>query len=153
MEELKNLMNYWLLDEQPDFGLPGRGGPKNVGNYAEELIIEGPQKILLLLQGYLRDLFYDNYSLTNDTQYIVQQSVRLLRCLFDLCCKKNQAMNVQMILKWCKYIENRIYEIHSPLRQFCKISFSGYNSMRVKKEGFMNKNHYEDMEKSGLTVN
>lgn len=102
--------------------------------------------MLLLLQGYLKDLKYENFSLTNDTQYIVQQSVRLLRCLFDLCCKKNQAMNVQVILKWCKYIENRMYEDNGPLRQFLKISYSGYNNMRVKKEGFMPKDYYDRME-------
>ncbi len=67
-------------------------------------MIDTPQKVLLLIQGYLRDLTYDNYSLINDTQYVIQNSIRLLRCMLDLCSKKYQAENVRTILKWCKFV-------------------------------------------------
>lgn len=102
-------------------------------------IIDTPQKVLLLLQGYLRDLTYENFSLINDTQYVVQNSIRLLRCMLDLCSKKYQAENVRIILKWCKYIENKIYKDDSALRQFTKYSYSGFNAMRAKKQldGFL----------------
>lgn len=32
-EELKKLIAYWILDEEPDFGMPGKGLGKNYGNY------------------------------------------------------------------------------------------------------------------------
>lgn len=54
-------------------------------------IIDTQQKVLLLLQGYLREITYQNFSLVNDTQYVVQNSIRLLRCMLDLCSKKSQA--------------------------------------------------------------
>jgi hypothetical protein len=62
-------------------------------------------------------------------------------------------MNVQIILKWCKYIENRMYKENNPLRQFLKISYTGYNSMRQKKDGFMPKDFYDRMDEVGLGVN
>ena len=60
-------------------------------NIDDDPIIETPQKVLLLLQGYLREIAYKNFSLINDTQYVVQNSIRLLRCMLDLCSKKSQA--------------------------------------------------------------
>jgi hypothetical protein len=32
-------MAYWILDEEPDFGMPGKGMSKNFGNYQEEIVI------------------------------------------------------------------------------------------------------------------
>jgi hypothetical protein len=73
-------------------------------NLDEGPMIDTPQKVILLMQGYLRDVTYENFSLINDTQYVIQNSIRLLRCMLDLCSKKNQAENVRTILNWCKYI-------------------------------------------------
>ena len=97
---------------------------------------------------------YENFSLINDTQFVVQNSIRLLRCMLDLCSKKNQAENVRIILDWCKYVENRIYKDDSPLRQFTKFSFSGYNAMRSRKQmdGFLNQGYYEDFVKANISV-
>ncbi len=116
--------------------------------------IETPQKVILLLQGYLRDVTYESFSLTNDTQYVVQNSIRLLRCMLDLCSKKNQADNVRIILQWCKYIENRVYKDDSPLRQFTRFSYTGFNAMRMKKQmdGFLSQTNYERFYDTKLTV-
>lgn len=113
-------------------------------NLEDGAIIDTPQKVILLLQGYLRDVTYQNYSLVNDTQYVIQNSIRLLRCMLDLCSKKNQAHNVKTVLEWCKFIENRVYRDDSPLKQFTRFSFSGYNAMRMKKsiDGFLGNNLY-----------
>lgn len=142
-------MKYWFLDEDPDFILKR---DKSSVNIEEGAYIETPQKVILLLQGYLRDITYENFSLINDTQFVVQNSIRLLRCMLDLCSKKNQAENVKIILEWCKYIENRVYKDDSPLRQFTKFSYSGYNAMRTRKhmEGFLPQNYYEEF--AGLKI-
>lgn len=140
------------MDEEPDFIL--KRDRTSVG-IEEGALIETPQKVILLLQGYLRDVTYENFSLINDTQYVVQNSIRLLRCMLDLCSKKNQTENVRVILDWCKYVENRIYKDDSPLKQFTRFSYTGYNAMRTKKQmdGFLNKNCYEDFARSeNLTV-
>ena len=110
--------------------------------------------MLLLLQGYLREITYKNFSLINDTQYVVQNSTRLLRCMLDLCSKKSQAENVRKILKWCKYIENRVYRDDSPLKQFTKFSYSGYNAMRTKKQmdGFLSNNLYEQFADANVSI-
>lgn len=127
---------------------------KTSENLEEGAIIETPQKVILLLQGYLRDVTYENFSLINDTQYVVQNTIRLLRCMLDLCSKKNQAENVKLILNWCKYVENRVYKFYSPLKQFTKFSYSGYNVMRTKKhmDGFLSNHYYEDFQKLELQV-
>ena len=46
--------------------------------------IDGMQKILLLVWGYLNGNSYQNWSLHADTNYIVQNSARILRCLLDI---------------------------------------------------------------------
>jgi hypothetical protein len=92
---LKDLKKYWILDEEPDFIMKK---DKTSQNLADGPMIDTPQKVILLLQGYLRDVAFDNFSLSNDTQYVVQNSIRLLRCMLDLCSKKNQAENVRTIL-------------------------------------------------------
>ena len=88
MDELKLLTKYWLLDEEPDFMMKK---DRYSVNLDDGPIIDTQQKVLLLLQGYLREITYQNFSLVNDTQYVVQNSIRLLRCMLDLCSKKSQA--------------------------------------------------------------
>ena len=154
MDELKTIATkYWILDDTPDF----INNKKDQGsvNVSDGPIIGTPQKVLLLIQGYLRDLTYDNYSLINDTQYVVQNSIRLLRCMLDLCSKKYQAENVRIILRWCKYIENRVFKDDSALKQFTRFSYTGYNAMRMKKQldGFLSENLYQRFERSNKTVN
>lgn len=81
-------MKMWFLDEEPDFVLKRDNTCQNL---QEGAYIETPQKVILLLQAYLIDYPFVNFSLINDTQYVVQNSIRLLRCMLDLCTKKNQA--------------------------------------------------------------
>lgn len=75
--------------------------------------------------------------------------------MLDLCSKKSQSENVRKILNWCKFIENRVYKDDSPLKQFTKFSFSGYNAMRTKKQldGFLTGNLYEMFASANISVN
>jgi hypothetical protein len=74
--------------------------------------------------------------------------------MLDLCSKKSQAENVRKILNWCKYIENRVYQDDSPLKQFTRFSYSGYNAMRTKKhmDGFLGNNNYEFFANGNVTA-
>ena len=61
---------------------------------------------------------------------------------------------MRKILGWCKYIENRVYKDDSPLKQFTKFSFSGYNAMKTKKQmdGFLFNNLYEQFAEANISV-
>lgn len=74
--------------------------------------------------------------------------------MLDLCSKKSQAENVRRILCWCKYIENRVFRDDSPIKQFTKFSYSGYNAMRTKKQmdGFLSNNLYEEFASANIRV-
>ena len=74
--------------------------------------------------------------------------------MLDLCSKKSQAENVRRILDWCKFIENRVFRDDSPLKQFTKFSFSGYNAMRTRKQmdGFLSNNIYEQFAEADVSV-
>ena len=37
----------------------------------------------------------------------------------DICMKKNMAQMVDLTLKWCKFLENRISPFELSLRHFC----------------------------------
>lgn len=57
--------------------------------------------------------------------------------------------------KWCKLIENRLAPTQSPLRQFCKENFQGYNAFKLRKEhreGFLSKNLVERVERAQLAI-
>ena len=47
-----------------------------------------------------------------------------------------------------------MYSDDSPLIQFCKVSYTGYNSMRVRKsgEGYLSKDLYERFLETNLSV-
>lgn len=48
-------MKYWLLEEEPDFIMKKDRTSVNLEDGPQ---IETPQKVMLLMQGYLRDVTY-----------------------------------------------------------------------------------------------
>lgn len=82
-------------------------------------VIDSYQKVLLLIQGYLSLASYNTYSLVADTNYIVQNGTRILRCIFEICLRKNLAYLSMTVLRWCRYIENCVRDDLTPLRMFC----------------------------------
>ena len=85
----------------------------------EEKQVSSYQKVMILIQGYLSMQAYDNYSLVADTHYIVQNGTRILRCLYEICLKKNIAYLSMTVLRMCRFIENNIRDDLSCLRMFC----------------------------------
>lgn len=80
------------------------------------LIIEPMEKILAVISGYLSKYEYESFSLVVDSSYIIQNAIRILRCVLDICLKKNVAILVELSLKWCKLLENRMTPYELPLR-------------------------------------
>jgi activating signal cointegrator complex subunit 3 len=89
---------------------------------------------------------YENYSLLIDTHLIVQNSIRLLRCMLEMAIKKNQASVALKLLSLCKLVENRMAMGYTPLQQFSREIFTGYNSRKLhrdSKEGYLDQ-HWID---------
>lgn len=112
----------------------------------EERQVSSYQKVMILVQGYLSMQAYDNYSLVADTHYIVQNGTRILRCLYEICLKKNIAYLSMTVLRMCRYIENNIRDDLTCMRMFCYDNVKrGILSIRRGQDIKDNKFFLEDM--------
>lgn len=50
--------------------------------------------------------------------YIQQSAGRLMRCLFEICLRRNWAVLTDKALSLCKAINHRMWTSQTPLRQF-----------------------------------
>jgi hypothetical protein len=83
---LKKADNQFLtMIEKGDDSL---GVGKSTG---DNLTMDNVEKVMLLVQGYLSMVQYSEYSLQADTNYIVQNGTRILRCILEICLRKNLA--------------------------------------------------------------
>lgn len=114
-EELTQVIKkHWIFDEQLDIHVKRVASTdNNVGDGT--LLIDTPEKILALISGYLCKFPYDNFSLISDSMFVIQNAIRLLRCMLDVVTKKSMAFNADVVARWCKYIENRLVPDESPL--------------------------------------
>ncbi|CAD8152858.1 unnamed protein product [Paramecium pentaurelia] len=128
-EETKELQKIydegWAFEEEPDIRSDSFDNPEGV--------IETQEKVIALISGYLAKMNFENYALIMDTNIIIQNTIRLLRCMLDMAIKKNQACMALELLKLCKMIENRMCPRQNPLFQFSKESFSGCNTRKIMK--------------------
>ncbi|CAG9112769.1 unnamed protein product [Plutella xylostella] len=88
-----------------------------------ELRIEDPPedihwKINILLQVYLSRARVQGSSLQSDLNYISQNAVRIVRALFEITLRKNNAYMAGLYLKMAKMLELQTWDFHSTLRQF-----------------------------------
>jgi Superfamily II helicase len=108
---------------------------KGIEKDSHEKVYEDYEKVFALIQGYLMHCEYENSSLVADTIYIVQNCMRILRCMLEICMKKNMAHCVHRLLYWCKLIENKMMPDDNPLYQFCyENNMSNYSVMKSRKE-------------------
>jgi activating signal cointegrator complex subunit 3 len=89
-------------------------GPQDK-NIEEGIVIDTEEKILAIICAYMTNIEFANFSLTVDGNYIGQNSVRILRCIFELAVKKNMAQLTELTLKWCRCLEHRIVPSQLPL--------------------------------------
>lgn len=113
-------------------------GDKNI---EEGTVIENEEKIVILISGYLSKYEFESFSLVIDSQYVIQNAIRIIRCMLEITSKKNMAFLVDVTLRWCKFLENRMYPGQLPLWQFTRENNQGsFNNMKTKKdqkEGFL----------------
>ncbi|GBP16148.1 Activating signal cointegrator 1 complex subunit 3 [Eumeta japonica] len=88
-----------------------------------ELRIEDPPedihwKINILLQTYLSRGRVTGSSLQSDLNYISQNAVRIVRALFEITLRKNNAYMAALYLKMAKMMELQLWDFYSYMRQF-----------------------------------
>lgn len=100
------------------------------------------EKIILLFWGYFNGVKHDNYSLTADTMYIVQNGSRIIRCLLDIAIMENAGVLAEKILVWTRYLENCVDELSSPLRMFCLDNYERSGSAMKSQNQEVNRQNY-----------
>lgn len=81
--------------------------------------IDSPQsKTNILLQSYISRQQPEDFALSNDMNYVAQQSGRICRALFMLALNRRWGHQCLVLLTLCKSIEKRLWPFQHPLRQF-----------------------------------
>ncbi|KPM39806.1 putative helicase mug81 [Neonectria ditissima] len=81
--------------------------------------IDTPQaKTNILLQSYISRAQPEDFALTNDMNYVAQQSGRICRALFMLALNRRWGHQCLVLLTLAKSIEKRIWPYQHPLTQF-----------------------------------
>ena len=70
------------------------------------------------MQAYISGLKLEGLALMADLVYISQSAGRLMRCLFEICLRRNWAPLAEKALLLCKAVTHRMWTSQSPLRQF-----------------------------------
>ncbi|CAG4955228.1 unnamed protein product [Parnassius apollo] len=90
--------------------------------YCELRIEDAPEdihwKINILLQTYLSRGRVNGSSLQSDLNYISQNAVRIVRALFEITLRKNNAYMAALYLKMAKMLELQQWDFYSDMRQF-----------------------------------
>jgi len=77
-------------------------------------------KVIMLFECYLRSKAIKTFSLISDLTYIVQNSARLLRAIFEIAMQKGCAELAVSTLSWCHMLEKTIMPGSHVMRQFSK---------------------------------
>ncbi|KAF4424886.1 RNA helicase [Fusarium acutatum] len=81
--------------------------------------IDTPQaKTNILLQSYISKAQPEDFALSNDMNYVAQQSGRICRALFMLALNRRWGHQCLVLLTLAKSIEKRIWPYQHPLHQF-----------------------------------
>lgn len=75
-------------------------------------------KTNILLQTYISRGFVEDFSLVSDTNYVSQNSSRIMRALFEIALSRNWGPTASVILSLCKSIDRRLWSFQHPLLQF-----------------------------------
>ena len=69
---------------------------------------EAHTKVLCLIEAYLKKRPIKTFSLISDMAYVIQNSARLLRAMFEIAMQKNFSQLVKSCIKWCQQIDKRL---------------------------------------------
>lgn len=97
------------LDQLIDMNcpLPVAGGTENVYG-----------KVNILLQTFLSHGRLSSFSLISDQSYVMQNAVRILRALFEIQLRRNNAVMATRFLTLAQMFEQQQWNMETPMRQF-----------------------------------
>ncbi|CAI2176157.1 20276_t:CDS:10 [Funneliformis geosporum] len=75
-------------------------------------------KVNILLQSYLSNANIDDFALISDSAFVVQNTSRIVRALFEIALNRNWAQVSSTLLELCKCIDKRMWTFENPLAQF-----------------------------------
>lgn len=75
-------------------------------------------KVNILLQTYLSKGRVNTASLISDQAYVTQNAVRIVRALFEIMLRRNNAVMAGRLLKLARMFEAQQWDFFTPLRQF-----------------------------------
>ncbi|KKA28913.1 hypothetical protein TD95_002496, partial [Thielaviopsis punctulata] len=105
-------------DDEPETRGKGAAANKKHGD-ASEMGVDSPQaKTSILLQAYISRVQPEDFALTNDLNYIAQQSGRICRALFMIALNRRWGKLCLVLLTLAKSIERRMWSNKHPLGQF-----------------------------------
>ncbi|KAK2195922.1 bifunctional Immunoglobulin E-set/Sec63 domain/P-loop containing nucleoside triphosphate hydrolase/Winged helix-like DNA-binding domain superfamily/C2 domain superfamily/Helicase [Babesia duncani] len=93
-----------LMEKVP---IPVRGNPE-----------EATAKVAILLQSYISRFSLDGYALVSEMAFITQNAGRIYRALYEICLRRNWSQLAQRLFEYCKMVEQRMWSVMIPLRQF-----------------------------------
>ena len=71
-----------------------------------------------MLQSYISRAYVQDFALISDTNYIAQNSSRILRAIFEICKSRNWGPTSYVALTLCKSIDKKMWSFQHPLIQF-----------------------------------
>eukprot|EP01135_Chromosphaera_perkinsii_P001316 Nk52_evm43s164 gene=Nk52_evmTU43s164 len=90
-------------------------------------------KVNILLQTFITKASIDTFSLVSDSNYVAQNSARILRALMEIAIKKGQSGASLRLLTLCLSLEKRLWSFEHPLRQFENIKPELMRKLEVNK--------------------
>ncbi|XP_014260585.1 activating signal cointegrator 1 complex subunit 3 [Cimex lectularius] len=80
-------------------------------------------KVNILMQAYLSRKRINSFSLVSDLSYISQNAVRIMRALFEISLRSNNAILAGKFLQMALMLEHQQWNWETPLRQFSILNF------------------------------
>ncbi|OXA58136.1 Activating signal cointegrator 1 complex subunit 3 [Folsomia candida] len=90
-------------------------------------------KVNILIQTYISKGFLKSFSLMSDTQYIIQNAVRICRAFFEMVLRQNNPLLAARLLDFSKMIDQQLWNDSHPLRQHKFLSFEILEKLEKKK--------------------
>ncbi len=87
----------------------------------KEGLDEPAAKINVLLQAHISRLRLEGLSLSSDMVYVTQSAGRLMRCLYEVCCRRGWANLAEKSLVLSKCVQAKMWASQTPLRQFAGV--------------------------------
>lgn len=111
---------------------------------------ESSSKINILLQCYIGSVQLEGYAIAADMVFISQNAQRLFRAMFQIALKKNLGQLSLRILEFCKMIEQRMWAVQTPLRQYMDLPEKLFR--RIEQQEHLTWDHLHTMSSEHLAA-